>query len=224
MPDVNPELGFYALAGQPESPRDLIDELREGEAMGLGTASLSERYNSKEICTLSGAAGAVTDSIRIATAATNHNTRHPMVTASWAMTMHKLSGGRFALGLGRGTAASVDGLMSLFTSLSARHDHLVTYDGFTVAVVVECVGVLEMLIYSACVLAFPAPVRTRALGVVLGCIAIFVFNLLRIMALLVVGKHWHEAFDFFHLYFWQATLIAMIVGVLLGWIRIFVRR
>ena len=48
---LNPELGFYALAGQPESPRDLIEELQQGEAMGLGTAFLSERYNSKEICT-----------------------------------------------------------------------------------------------------------------------------------------------------------------------------
>lgn len=102
MPDVNHELGFYALAGQPKSPRDLIEELQQGEAMGLGTAFLSERYNSKEICTLSGAAGAVTETIRIATAATNHNTRHPIVTAGYALTMHGLTGGRFVLGIGRG--------------------------------------------------------------------------------------------------------------------------
>nr|MDT0665955.1 LLM class flavin-dependent oxidoreductase [Micromonospora sp. DSM 115978] len=38
----------------------------------------------------------------IATAATNHNTRHPLVTATMATTMHRLTGGRFALGLGRG--------------------------------------------------------------------------------------------------------------------------
>ena len=102
MPIRHPELGFYALAGQPESPRDLIEECQAGEAMGFGTAFLSERYNSKEICTLSGAAGAVTDTIRIATAATNHNTRHPIVTAGYALTMHGLTGGRFVLGIGRG--------------------------------------------------------------------------------------------------------------------------
>ncbi len=72
--------------------------------MGLGTAFLSERYNQKEICTLSGAAGAVTSRIRIATAATNHNTRHPIVTAGYALTMHGLTGGRFVLGIGRGIA------------------------------------------------------------------------------------------------------------------------
>ena len=59
MSAVYPELAFYTLAGQPESPRDMLEELREGEAMGFGTAFISERYNSKEACTLSGAAGAV---------------------------------------------------------------------------------------------------------------------------------------------------------------------
>jgi alkanesulfonate monooxygenase SsuD/methylene tetrahydromethanopterin reductase-like flavin-dependent oxidoreductase (luciferase family) len=43
--------------------------------------------------------------MHIATAATNHNTRHPLITASWATTMHRLSGGRFTLGIGRGVAA-----------------------------------------------------------------------------------------------------------------------
>lgn len=102
MTQTNPELAFYTLAGQPESPRDMLEELRQGEEMGFGTAFISERYNSKEACTLSGAAGAVTNRIRIATAATNHNTRHPMVTAGYALTMHGLTGGRFVLGIGRG--------------------------------------------------------------------------------------------------------------------------
>jgi probable F420-dependent oxidoreductase len=44
----------------------------------------------------------------IATAATNHNTRHPMVTAAFAMTMHRLTGGRFSLGLGRGIGVLFD--------------------------------------------------------------------------------------------------------------------
>ena len=76
--------------------------MREAEALGLGTGFISERYHSKEAATLSGAAGAVTERIRLATAATNHNTRHPMVTAGYALTMHRLTGGRFVLGIGRG--------------------------------------------------------------------------------------------------------------------------
>lgn len=102
------ELGFYALAGSPKSPRELLDEVREAEALGLGAAFISERYNIKEACTLSGAAAAVSSDLRIVTGATNHNTRHPLVTASHATTMHFLSEGRFTLGLGRGIAMLQD--------------------------------------------------------------------------------------------------------------------
>jgi probable F420-dependent oxidoreductase len=100
--DALHELGFYALAGAPRSPRDLIDEVRDAEALGLGSAFVSERWNVKEAAALSGAVGAVSTRLGIATAATNHSTRHPAVTLSFATTMHRLTGGRFALGLGRG--------------------------------------------------------------------------------------------------------------------------
>ncbi len=96
------ELGFYTLAGHSATPRDLIDEMRSAEQLGLGAAFISERFNTKEAATLCGAAAASSESMGIATAATNHNTRHPLVTATFAMTMHKMTGGRFALGLGRG--------------------------------------------------------------------------------------------------------------------------
>jgi probable F420-dependent oxidoreductase len=96
------ELGFYTLAGAPASTRALIDEVRDAEALGLGYAFISERFNVKEAATVSGAVGAVSESINIATAATNHNTRHPTVLAAYASTMHSLTGGRFTLGIGRG--------------------------------------------------------------------------------------------------------------------------
>ncbi len=102
------ELAFYTLAGAPRSPRDLIAEVQKGEALGLGSVFISERFNVKEAATLSGAVGAVSSQLGIATAATNHNTRHPMVTAAFAMTMHRLTGGRFSLGLGRGIATIFD--------------------------------------------------------------------------------------------------------------------
>lgn len=96
------ELGFYTLAGHSATPRDLVDEVHDAERLGLGAAFVSERFNTKDAATLCGAAGACSDRLGIATAATNHNTRHPVVTATFAMTMHAMTGGRFSLGLGRG--------------------------------------------------------------------------------------------------------------------------
>jgi 5,10-methylenetetrahydromethanopterin reductase len=101
-PDLLGELGFYTLAGHSDTPRDLVEEVRHAERIGLGAAFISERFNVKDAPTLCGAAAAVTERLGIATAATNHNTRHPLVTATFATTMHRLTGGRFTLGLGRG--------------------------------------------------------------------------------------------------------------------------
>src|SRR3954452_3641626 len=102
------ELGFYTLAGAPQSPVELLHEVGAAETLGLGSAFISERFNIKEAVTLSGAVAAASTTLGIATAATNHNTRHPMVTASYATTMHRLTGGRFALGLGRGIKTMFD--------------------------------------------------------------------------------------------------------------------
>ena len=96
------ELGFYGLAGHSDTPRDLVGEVTRAEELGLGSVFLSERFNFKEAATLSGAAGALTERLGISTGATNHNTRHPMITATFGSTMHRLTEGRFALGLGRG--------------------------------------------------------------------------------------------------------------------------
>ena len=77
-----PELGYYLLAGAGgEGPATLMDEARRGEELGFGTAFISERWNVKEASSLIGAACAVTTRMQIATAATNHNTRHPLITA-----------------------------------------------------------------------------------------------------------------------------------------------
>jgi probable F420-dependent oxidoreductase len=102
------ELGFYVLAGQARSTRDALAEVADGERLGFGTAFVSERYDKKEAAVLCGAVGAVSERIRIATAATNHNTRHLMVTAGFARTMQSLTGGRFVLGFGRGIAPLQD--------------------------------------------------------------------------------------------------------------------
>jgi len=144
VPTVPPrlnELGFYTLAGAPRSPRDLIAEVRDAEALGLGSAFVSERYNIKEAATLTGAVAAVSEHIGIATGATNHNTRHPMVTASLAMTASRLSDGRYALGLGRGirplfeaygiapvTTAQIEDFVGLMRRLW-RGEYVLGHDG-----------------------------------------------------------------------------------------------
>lgn len=97
-----PELGFYGLAGHSDNPRDLIEEVAFAEKLGLGSVFLSERFNYKDAAAMAGAVAAVTTRLGIGTAATNHHTRHPVVSATMAATVHRMSEGRYCFGLGRG--------------------------------------------------------------------------------------------------------------------------
>ena len=120
-------------------------------------------------------------------------------------------------------AQVVHGVMGLVAETSLD-GVFVSYAGFPVQIVPECVGIYEMLIFSACVLAYPASWRARLIGLPLGAIVIFVFNLARIMGLLVVGRPQPQFFDFFHLYFWQSTLVLVVATVWWAWLQLIVRR
>ena len=100
-----PELGFYGLPGHTRSPRDILRQVQDAEALGLGNVMISERSDFKEIAAICGAVAAVTTEIFIGTSGTNLNKRHPTVTASIGSTLNRLSEGRFALGLAKGVAS-----------------------------------------------------------------------------------------------------------------------
>jgi 5,10-methylenetetrahydromethanopterin reductase len=99
-----PELGFYGLPGHTRSPRDVLRQVQDAEALGIGNVMISERSDYKEIASICGACAAVTERIFIGTSGTNLNTRHPLITASMGSTLSRLSEGRFALGLAKGVA------------------------------------------------------------------------------------------------------------------------
>mgnify|MGYP001050907665 CR=1 FL=1 len=98
-----PELGFYALPGHVSQPAELAGQVRQGEALGLGSVWIAERLNSKNVPVLAGIAAGVSSRLGIASGLlANLPLRHPLVTASFGATMALVTGGRFALGIGRG--------------------------------------------------------------------------------------------------------------------------
>jgi len=108
-----PEFGFYALPGHISDPTAIFDEISAGDEIGMGSIWISERLSTKNVEVLSGVAAAQTSRMGIASGLlANMPLRHPLVTAGYASTMMKLTGNRFALGVGRGfdyisTAAGV---------------------------------------------------------------------------------------------------------------------
>ena len=122
-----------------------------------------------------------------------------------------------------GTAKIEYWLFRIFTDDVTVSDRLVSYGGFPITIIEECTGIFEIIIFVAAVLAFPTTWRKKLTGFALGIPAIYVFNVVRIALLMLVGRHYRDSFDFMHLYFWQATMIAMITSVWLFWIAKVVR-
>lgn len=122
------------------------------------------------------------------------------------------------------TAHIVGFVLSVFSSSVSYDGAHCILQGFAVEIIDECTGLLEMVIFLSAVVSFGATGRKKALGLLLGIPAIYMFNLVRIIVLIVVGAYWPGAFNFMHIYFWQVTLILMIGSVWVGWLYLVVYR
>ena len=91
-----------------------------------------------------------------------------------------------------------------------------TQTGFAVTILAGCNGVEAMIVLVAGMLAFPAPWKHRVIGIAVGVLAIQVLNLARIVSLFYLGQWDRDAFEWAHLYLWQALVMldALIVWVL----------
>ena len=97
-------LGGYVLPGGPTDVTPVIAQARALEEAGVGGVYLGERYATKDLPSIAGALSQVTARVRLIGAVTHIGTRHPMVLASMGQTLQALSGNRFVLGFGRGSA------------------------------------------------------------------------------------------------------------------------
>lgn len=91
--------------------------------------------------------------------------------------------------------------------------------GFAVAIQAGCNGVEATIVLIAAMLAFPSPWRWKFIGIGLGFIAIQFMNLLRIITLFYLGQWNSTAFEWAHLYIWQALIMLDVLVVFLIWLR-----
>ena len=91
--------------------------------------------------------------------------------------------------------------------------------GFGITVEAGCNAVEACIILIAAILAFPAPWRHKVLGVAIGILAVQSVNILRIISLFYLGQWRMDAFEFAHLYLWQALIMLDVLVVWLIWVR-----
>ena len=91
--------------------------------------------------------------------------------------------------------------------------------GFGVRIERGCNGVEALIILFAAIFAFPAPFKSKLIGFAIGFVAIQGLNLVRIVSLFYLGQWNQVAFEWFHLYLWQALIILDALVVWLIWLR-----
>jgi exosortase H (IPTLxxWG-CTERM-specific) len=80
-----------------------------------------------------------------------------------------------------------------------------------------CNGVEAMLILLASIVAFPASLKARAIGLLLGAIVVQVLNAVRIVTLYLLGAYQPRLFDMFHTAVWQILVILAAIAFFLAW-------
>jgi exosortase/archaeosortase family protein len=105
--------------------------------------------------------------------------------------------------------------------------HAVIGRSFPFNVVPDCGAIPSISIFVAAVIAFPARVRSRVLGVLLGVPILYGVNIARLACLAVIGAYdttpGHEIFTFVHEYLWQGIYVVFVVIVWLLWVELFVK-
>jgi exosortase H (IPTLxxWG-CTERM-specific) len=80
-----------------------------------------------------------------------------------------------------------------------------------------CNGVEAMLILLASIGAFPASLKARSIGLLLGAVVVQFLNAIRIITLYLLGAYHPRLFDLFHTAVWQIVIILAAIGFFLVW-------
>jgi exosortase H (IPTLxxWG-CTERM-specific) len=94
-----------------------------------------------------------------------------------------------------------------------------TTNGFAISIEAGCNGIEAAIILIAAMLAFPAPAKHQVIGILAGLGAVQALNVVRVISLFYLGQWNMKAFEWAHLYVWQALIMLDVLIVWLIWIR-----
>jgi len=120
-------------------------------------------------------------------------------------------------------ALNVGFLLNLFGIKAITQNSIISMGNFSMEVIFECTPLFTMLIFFACVLAYPTNKKAKIKGILFGGILIYFIDILRLFSLAIIGKMNPEILNYIHTYLWQITLIIVILAIWLFWIDKFTK-
>jgi exosortase H (IPTLxxWG-CTERM-specific) len=104
------------------------------------------------------------------------------------------------------------------------YSDIISSSGFSVSVKKGCDAAEPMAIFVAGILAFPALISRKLVGLGVGLAVLFVLNIIRIVTLYLTGVYNPDFFESMHLAVWQVAFIAVAVLLWFLWLRSLMRQ
>ncbi|MCK4549352.1 MAG: archaeosortase/exosortase family protein [Candidatus Krumholzibacteria bacterium] len=111
----------------------------------------------------------------------------------------------------------LDNLNYWFTRVDATFTFHTDHGGERLIVIAECTGLYTKMIYFSIIGAYPARIKEKLIGLLIGIPAIHILNLLRMVVVSLVLYHKRELFGFFHGYFWQIIFVIFMLLLVIFW-------
>jgi len=116
------------------------------------------------------------------------------------------------------TASLLGFLMRIFGSDVYVNGNNVVVDGFALKIIEECTAMFGSIVYVSCVLAYPADIKKKGIGVAFGIPCLYAINMVRLVVLAFVGLLNPGIFEYVHTYLWQTIFIAFVILIWLVWV------
>jgi len=125
---------------------------------------------------------------------------------------------RFAF-LGNITASVLGFLLRIFGMNILVDGNTVEIVGhIRLQIVDECTAMFGSIVYVSCVLAYPADVKKKVIGIFLGIPCLYAINMVRLVILAFIGVLIPGIFEFVHTYLWQTIFIVFVILIWLVWV------
>ncbi len=98
-------------------------------------------------------------------------------------------------------------IMNLFGEGAGANETTISSRRYSVNIAHGCDAIEPIALFIAAVLAFPAPLRSKLPGLLIGTLVLAAMNLVRIISLFYVGIYWQAAFETMHVDVWQPAFI-----------------
>ncbi len=116
------------------------------------------------------------------------------------------------------------GFLSLIGFANDVSGDLISSSQFSVSIKKGCDAAEPMAIFIAGIVAFPALIRKKFIGLGIGLFILFLLNIVRIATLFIVGIHYPDLFESMHLAVWQVVFIFVAIVLWFLWLRFVVSK